>query len=105
MFEDVQNRQRNIVWPDTMRNGRLVDALLWRGSSEATMVQRIGIAVFGLLFLGFGLFFVFSLAPEFHSMSIAVVGVFSVALGVRVTLNAFRHDRRVSVEGKKERKL
>jgi hypothetical protein len=94
LLEDVQNRQRNIVWPDTMRNGRAMDALLWRGAPDATLVQRGGIAVFGLLFLSLGLFFVFSIAPEFHSVLGAVLGVLLAALGVRVLLNAFRRNRR-----------
>src|SRR5262249_5097775 len=94
LLEDVQSRQRNIVWPDTMRNGRSVDALLWRGSPEATTVQRIGIAVFGLSFLSLGLFFVFSMASEMHSVLIAVFGLFFVALGVKVSLNAFRQNRK-----------
>jgi hypothetical protein len=92
LLEEVQSRQRNTLWPDTMRNGQSVDALLWRGSPEATAVQRVGIVVFGLLFLSIGLFFVFSLAPELHSVLSAVFGVFFVALGARVTLNAFRHN-------------
>lgn len=43
--------QRNTLWPDTLRNGALVDAFLWKGSPNATPIQRIGIALFGLLFL------------------------------------------------------
>jgi hypothetical protein len=89
----VESRQRNIGWPDTVRNGRSVDALLWRGSHDATTIQRVGIAVFGLLFLSIGLFFVFSLAPELHSVLSALFGVFFVALGLKVTLNAFRRNR------------
>lgn len=90
--EEVEAAQRNIVWPDTMGNGRSMDALLWRGSAEATTVQRIGIGVFGLLFLSLGLFFVFSLVPELHSALSAVMGVLLSGLGIRVTLNAFRRQ-------------
>ena len=62
-FSGIEARQRNIVWPDTLRNGALVDAFLWKGSPDATPTQRIGIALFGFLFLcpavllvGFGCF-------------------------------------------------
>ena len=77
-----------------MRNGLSVDALLWRGSPEATTVQRVGIAIFGLLFLSLGLFFVLSIAPESNSILGVIFGLFFVAVGVRVTLNAFRHSRK-----------
>lgn len=101
--DEVEAAQRNIVWPDTMRNGRLMDALLWRGSPEATTVQRVGIAVFGLLFLSMGLFFIFSLAPELHSVLIAVFGVLASGLGIRVTLNAFRRKPKLPKNGERRR--
>jgi len=91
LLEELQARQRNVDWQDTMRNGMSVDALLWRGSPEATSVQRVGIAVFGILFLSLGLFFVFALAPQIHSVLSAIIGILLAALGTRVTLNAFRH--------------
>jgi hypothetical protein len=101
--EEVEAAQRNIVWPDAMCNAISVDALLWRGSSEATTVQRVGIAVWGLSFLSIGLFFVFSLATEVHSVLIAVLGVLASGLGVRVTLNAFRRKPKLSRNGERKR--
>lgn len=50
-LSEIEARQRNTVWPDTLRNGALVDAFVWRGSPNATYIQRIGTALFGLLFL------------------------------------------------------
>ena len=50
-LSEIETRQRNTVWPDTLRNGSLVDAFVWRGSPNATYIQRIGTALFGLLFL------------------------------------------------------
>jgi hypothetical protein len=73
-----------------MVNGVRVDALLWKGSPKATKVQRIGIAIWGLTFLALGTFFTFVQAPELHSPMIAVIGLLGMALGARVTLNAFR---------------
>jgi hypothetical protein len=49
--DDIRARQRSTVWPDTLRNGRVVDSFIWKGSPDATLVQRIGIALFGFLFL------------------------------------------------------
>ena len=90
LLEELEARQRNVDWQDTMRKGMSVDALLWRGSPEATSVQRVGIAVFGILFLSLGLFFVFALAPQIHSVLSVMIGILLAALGTRVTLNAFR---------------
>jgi hypothetical protein len=73
-----------------MLNGVRVDALLWKGSPKATKVQRIGIAIWGLTFLALGTFFTFVLAPELHSPLLAIIGLLVLALGARVTFNAFR---------------
>ena len=89
LLQDIETRQRNIVWPDTMRNSHGMDELLWKGSPAATKVQRVGIAIWGLLFLSLGLFFMFVLASEQHSIMEAVFGLLLVALGTKITLNAF----------------
>lgn len=47
---ELEARQRNTVWPDTLRNNLLVDNFLWKGSPHASTIQRIGLALFGLLF-------------------------------------------------------
>jgi hypothetical protein len=49
--EDIEAKQRATVWPDTLRNGRSVDAFLWRGDPHAKPIQRAGLVVFGLTFL------------------------------------------------------
>jgi len=53
LCDDVELRQRNTVWPDTMRNGMIVDGYLWKGNPKAPLVQRIGAGVFGIAFLMF----------------------------------------------------
>jgi hypothetical protein len=45
---ELEARQRNIVFPDTVRNDRLVNELLWKGNPHATRVQRIGIAILSI---------------------------------------------------------
>jgi hypothetical protein len=56
-LDDVRASQRNTVWPDPLRNSRAVDEFLWKGSSKAPLVQRVGALIFGLayLFAGAGL--------------------------------------------------
>jgi|HubBroStandDraft_2_1064218.scaffolds.fasta_scaffold605925_1 hypothetical protein len=89
LLEEVERRQRNTLWPDVMVNSASVDGLLWKGSPKATRVQRVGIAIWGLLFLSVGIC-TLSMAHERHDMIMAVVGVFCSAVGVRITLNAFK---------------
>jgi hypothetical protein len=72
-----------------------VDALLWKGLPRATKVQRIGIAIWGLTFLALGTFFTFVQAPELHSPMLAVIGLLVLALGARVTFNAFRRKSKL----------
>lgn len=72
-----------------MVNGSSVDGLLWKGPSQATKVQRVGIVIFGLTFFSFGLFF---LAYGIEKR-VAFETAFSLlwfGLGTKVTLNAFR---------------
>ena len=95
--DDIQARQRNTVWPDTLRNGRTVDSFIWNGSPDATPVQRVGIAIFGVAFLVISLLFMFlanltaSKSGLVASLSFVLVGFAFLALAFRIFRNAFRH--------------
>jgi hypothetical protein len=52
--DELRARQSNIVWPAAVKNTRGVDALLFKGSSTATIVQQIGTGLFGTAFLVVG---------------------------------------------------
>jgi len=54
-IESIKDRQSNLVWPDTMHNSRAVDEILWKGSRNAPLVQRIGIFIFAFVFVLAGL--------------------------------------------------
>ena len=43
----VEAKQRNLTWPDALRNSRGVDALFFKGNPDAPVVQRIGCWIFG----------------------------------------------------------
>lgn len=88
-LDNVRERQRNIVWPDTMRNGGSVDALLWRGSRDATTVERIGIAIFGLSFLVAGIGFAY-IAYSGREIVLALFAALPTLLGLRLFRNALR---------------
>ena len=61
--KQLAEAQRNIVFPDTVRNGRSVDAFLWNGSHNPRPVQRVTAWMFGLVFAGMGAMF-FYMAVE-----------------------------------------
>ena len=77
---EIRDRQRNIVFPDTVKNSRSADVFLWRGSSDPTVVQRIAACLFGLLFVGLGLCFL-SLAAESRAHDADYIG-FAIFLAV-----------------------
>jgi hypothetical protein len=54
-IDETRARQRNIAFPDTLRNGRAVDVFLFKGSPNPPLVQRIAAWILGLLFIGIGL--------------------------------------------------
>lgn len=56
-IEEAKGRQRNIVFPDTVRNERAALVFLWNGSAKPPVVQRIAAWLFGLVFLANGLMF------------------------------------------------
>jgi hypothetical protein len=98
-IDDVRARQRNFVFPDTVRNGRAVYVLLWRGSPDPGFVQRIGAWLFGLMFIGTGAVFLMQAAQAraeedwagFGLTLLISLGLISV--GVRVFRNGFpRHQ-------------
>jgi phosphotransferase system glucose/maltose/N-acetylglucosamine-specific IIC component len=49
--EDVEAKQRAILWEDARKGGKSVDEFLWKGSPTAKPVQRAGLVVFALMFL------------------------------------------------------
>jgi hypothetical protein len=57
--ESIEVSQRRTTFPDTLRAGRSVDSLLWHGDPKAPLVQRIGLAIFAVMFLGPAAGFVF----------------------------------------------
>lgn len=90
LLEDVRERQRNIVWPDPLRNGRSVDAVLWKGSRSTSTNQRVGVAIFGLAFLVAGLGFA-CIAYLGRDVVPAVVAISPTLIGIRLFGNALRH--------------
>ena len=89
-IDEIRAKQRNIVWPDTLVNSRAVDVLLWKGSRDATTVQRIVMVLYGLVFLICGLVFS-SLAKGERSLILMIFSFGLLLLAVKLMRNAFRN--------------
>ena len=89
LVREVEAKQRNITWPDTMINGRSVDEFLWKGAPNAPLVQRIGAWIFGLFFVGAALFFA-DIAYEKGSAISGLMAVLWLLLGIRICTNGIR---------------
>ena len=92
--EDVDLRQRNTVWPDTLQNAAKVDGFIWKGSPTATGVQRVGILIWGIVFLVMAyallsLLFLDQLEPA--SIVVLIFAFGAAYVGHRLVRNAFRH--------------
>jgi hypothetical protein len=94
-LREIEARQRSTVWPDTLRNGAVVDAFLWKGSPNATPIQRIGTGLVGLLFLcpavllmRFGFF---ENGPTVFRGFMFLLAIPWVAISCKLLRNALRH--------------
>jgi hypothetical protein len=94
--EDVEERQKNILWEEARRGGTSVDAFLWKGDPHAKPIQRAGLIVFGLMFLLFAITiasipfqkdFEDGWPIEFFMAFLALL------IALRLFRNAFRRDR------------
>jgi hypothetical protein len=109
MREDLEERQRATVWPDTLRAGRSVDEFLWKGDPKATPIQRAGLLVFATLwsFL-FAVFFILAIkaATQRDLVTAIICTAFGAVIGYvdfRLIRNAFRHkSRHAPPSGKRE---
>jgi hypothetical protein len=94
-LNEIHARQKNTVWPDLMKNRALVDSFLWKGSSEATVVQRIGIALFGLLFFCPAMLIVrfgcLEPGPALFRTLMFLLALPWIAIGCRLLWNSLRY--------------
>lgn len=96
LIEEIKAKQRNTLWPDTVVNRTTVSSFLWKGSPDATLVQRIGFWVFGLQFVLFGILALEAYReanPDDRSFLPVVAAIIFFALGTRIFLNGFRKHR------------
>ena len=88
-LDDMRRRQRNVLWEDTVRNGRKVDKFLWSGAPDAPLVQRLGAFIFGMTFIGFSLLLV-EISWHEKSLMLSLISCASFGVGIKVFRNGFR---------------
>jgi hypothetical protein len=86
---ETERSQSNILWEDAHKNAASVDRLLWKGRSDAPMVQRIGIAIFAFLFLPAGLGLAL-IGTEQGSSFAYVIALLSILIAGRLFWNSLR---------------
>jgi hypothetical protein len=99
LVDAVESKQRNITWPDVMINASNADELMWKGSRRITKVQRVGVSLFGLVFVLSGI----SLANSFHKGSwVGIpIGIGFALVGCKLLWNSVRKNDLAKV-GKKD---
>jgi hypothetical protein len=55
--QNVENKQKALLWEDARRGGASVDEFLWKGDPHAKPVQRAGLVIFALAFLSLAIVF------------------------------------------------
>lgn len=90
----VRARQRNTIWPDTLRGDYDVDSFVFSRTARATPLQRIGIAIFAFIFLMPAIPLVyFAFTEDLPTLARAFLLLLAVPfalLGLRLVRNACR---------------
>jgi hypothetical protein len=89
VIEEIKSKQRNVDFPDTLRNSRSVDEFLWRGSPNAPVVQRVAAWIFGLFFILAGIAFM-NIAYEKRFWLFGVLAIGWFLIDGKIFLNGFR---------------
>ena len=92
--EEIEARQRSILWPDYLYAVRNTYYFLWNGDPKPKMVQRVGLAIFGMFFLTTGVSFIsiFSSSEPGWFNPVTVFCALQVLFSLRVLRNAFVHS-------------
>jgi hypothetical protein len=101
------DRQRSTAPPDVVRNIARFDAALWTGQGISSWVQKCGVLVLGLFFLGSGCLYLamalgildesagwhWSVDFVYVVVSTAVIALFGFVVGWRLILNSTKGRR------------
>ncbi len=90
--EAVKAKQRYNSWPSAMANSRSVAEFLWKGSPDATLIQRMGAWILGLFFILIGVGFAITGSEQSRWFEFAFLFVVFL-IGGKVFLNGFHRHR------------
>jgi hypothetical protein len=98
MLKDIHRKQGPTKWPETLEAGRSVDEFLWKGNPRSTPVQRVGLAVFAVMYLFLFVVFMVLIVRLVVSHDwfnfvwvLAMAALFGIA-GFRFLRNIFRRE-------------
>jgi hypothetical protein len=91
-IDEIRARQRNIVFPDTVRNERPLFDFFWNGAPDPPMVQRIGAWMAGLFLVVTGLLAALSARDGGNLLGLGT-SLISVGVGIRIFRNGFPRRR------------
>jgi hypothetical protein len=90
LVDDVEFKQRNTTWPDTMVNASKVDEVLWKRSRHITKIQRVGVALLGLAFVLCGIWFIGNV--DLGGRLSVLFGTVSLLIGAKLLWNSVRKN-------------
>ena len=90
-INDLEARQRNIWMGDQIRNSGVFYRTVWHGRPDAPLVQRIGIGLFGLLFIAQVIGFLNLTSKDGDVYFGSFVSLPFLYIGCRLIRNSLRH--------------
>jgi len=98
---ELKERQKNIQWHDTFRNGQLLDEFFFLDLTPVTLFQRIVAVLIALLFLcvpgyvALNLFWAAKAGPIDFRITFFMIclGMLFTAFGAKVLKSAFRRSK------------
>jgi hypothetical protein len=105
--EDIEAKQRTVLFEDGLNAGKSVDEFLWKGNPKAKPIQRAGLVVFAVTFWFLGVVMIaISWAGANDEWAVrfvcSLMGLACVLVSIRLLRNAFLRSKKVP-EGEKDR--
>jgi hypothetical protein len=92
-LQEINRKQGPVSWPETLEAGRSVDEFLWKGDPKATPVQRVGLAIFAVMFLCLFVLSIVVMIVGHDAPTIVIGGLLGTLTGIagfRLLRNVFR---------------
>ena len=104
--EEIEAKQRTVLFEDGLRAGKSVDDFLWKGDPNAKPIQRAGLVVFAVTFWIVGVFIIaigWAKDEGVACLVTSLIGLASVLISIRLLRNAFLRPSKIP-EDEKDRK-